>query len=354
MKIAIDTSPLQNANKIRGVGFYLENLKKSLLKNFPDNDYLFFNQLSEIPTAVDLVHYPYFDPFFTTLPLFKKYKTVVTVHDLTPLMFPNHFPAGLKGNLKWQIQRYNLHRVDRVIVDSECSKNDVIKIAGVSPDKIDVVYLAAGNEFQRLKTEDLRLKKNDLREKYKLPEKFVLYVGDATWNKNLPRLINAVNRINIPLVMVGKTLTETNYDKSNPWNQDLHLAQELITKSPNIKALGFVSGEDLIALYNLAAVFVMPSLYEGFGLPILEAMQSGCPVITSKKGSLPEVAGDAAIYVDAQNIDSIAEGISKAFEDAKLQDELIRKGLTQAGKFSWKKTAADTLKAYQRVLSIKK
>ncbi|HVF69617.1 MAG TPA: glycosyltransferase family 1 protein, partial [Xanthomonadales bacterium] len=296
MKIAIDISPLNDnrvlSHRVRGTGFYLQNLKKALLANYPDNEYHFFNRGDVINSDVDLVHYPYFEPFFLTLPFSKNHKTIVTVHDLTPLVFPEHFPPGIKGNIKWQIQKLNLLRSDGILTDSESSKKDISKYTDVKPEKIDVAYLAAGEEFTRIKNKELRIK--ETKNKYNLPEKFVLYVGDATWNKNLPRLLNAVKGINIPLVMVGKTLTEKNYDKSNPWNQDLLETQKLIEKSPNILTLGYVPTNDLVALYNTASVFIMPSLYEGFGLPILEAMQSGCPVITTKVGSLPEVAGDAA------------------------------------------------------------
>src|SRR5260221_14616440 len=102
MKIAIDVSPLESGHKIRGVGFYLSYLKKALTDYFPENDYIFFKKNEPIDSSVDVVHYPYFDPFFLTLPFIKKHKTVVTVHDLTPLVFPKHFPAGLKGQLRWQ------------------------------------------------------------------------------------------------------------------------------------------------------------------------------------------------------------------------------------------------------------
>src|SRR5258708_4157386 len=111
MKIAIDVSPLQSGHKVRGVGFYLSYLKKALLEFFPEYEYLFFQEGETISNSVDLVHYPYFDPFFIALPCTKRHKTVVTVHDLTPLVFPEHFPAGLKGILSWQIQRYNLQKV---------------------------------------------------------------------------------------------------------------------------------------------------------------------------------------------------------------------------------------------------
>jgi glycosyltransferase involved in cell wall biosynthesis len=351
MKVAIDISPLSDSrtlsHRVRGVGFYLQNLKDSLIKYHPENKYVFFEKRSQIPSGTQIVHYPYFEPFFRTLPVLKKYKTVVTVHDLTPLVFPGHFPSGLKGSINWQIQKFNLQRADRIITDSEKSKKDIIRYAGIPDNKIDVVYLAAGKAFASIKNEVLSIK---VRKKYKLPPKFVLYVGDATWNKNLPRLVRAISKIKVPLVMVGKTLTETEYDKQNPWNKDLTMTQDLISNNPNATALGFVPTEDLAALYNTATCFVMPSLYEGFGLPILEAMQSSCPVITTREGSIPEVAGDAALYVEAEDEDSVADGIKKVWDNDKLQKELSEKGLTQAARFSWKKTAAQTIKAYEKVL----
>jgi len=112
MKIAIDVSPLQTGHKVRGVGFYLEHLKDALVKYFPDNEYVFFERGENLPRDIDLVHFPYFEPFFLALPLYKKFKTVVTVHDLTPIVFPNAFPRGIKGEIKWQMQRYALRRAD--------------------------------------------------------------------------------------------------------------------------------------------------------------------------------------------------------------------------------------------------
>jgi len=354
MNIAIDISPLKSGNflqhRVRGTGFYLENLRSSLLKYYPNNKYTFFTRGKKLPNNIKLVHYPYFEPFFLTLPFFSKHKTIVTVHDLTPLVFPEYFPKGIKGWLKWQIQKISLKKANTIITDSESSKKDIIKYAGINEEKIHVVYLAAGEQFERLKTPDLRIK--ELRTKYELPEKFLLYVGDVTWNKNLPRLIEACLKANVPLVMTGKALVDSDFDRKNLWNQDLVKIHKLCAGKKNIVRIGFVSNEDLVNLYNIAQVFVMPSLYEGFGLPILEAMACGCPVITSKEGSLPEVAGDAAFYTDAYDSDKIAKDITEVFEDEKLRKELSVKGLKQADKFSWKKTASDTLKVYRQVLSL--
>jgi glycosyltransferase involved in cell wall biosynthesis len=347
MKIAIDVSPLQTGHRVRGVGFYLENLKNSLVKYFPENEYVFFETGDKLDSNIDLVHFPYFEPFFLELPLYKKFKTVVTVHDLTPIVFPENFPSGIKGKIKWQMQRYALKRANAIITDSESSKKDIIKLVGARESKIKVVYLAAGEQFNKLKVGNWKL---EIQKRYNLPDDFLLYVGDVTWNKNLPRLINAVKELQIPLVMIGKSLVSEDYDRNNPWNADLNRVNELAKNDKNIMRLGFVPDLDLVSVYNLATALIMPSLYEGFGLPVLEAMASGCPVITSKEGSLSEVAGNAAHYVDAYDVKSITAGIQEVFKDATLQKELSQKGLENAAKFSWKQTVSDTLEAYRSAL----
>jgi glycosyltransferase involved in cell wall biosynthesis len=346
MKIAIDISPLSSGHKIRGTGFYLQHLKDALSKYFPEHDYTFFQNGDLLPDKIDIVHYPYFDPFFLTLPFNKKYKTVVTVHDLTPIVFSEHFPAGLKGNIKWQFQKFNLQKVDGILTDSNASKKDIIKIVGFSEEKVDVAYLAAGEEFKKVEKRELRVE--SLRKEYNLPEKFVLYVGDVTWNKNLPRLLKAVQKVNVPLVMVGKSLSSKNFDHSNKWNSDLVEVQMLAEQNKNVHILGFVPTEDLVTLYNLATMFVFPSVYEGFGLPIVEAMQSGCPVIITREGCMPEVGGDAAFYFDGYDTDSLIDAISQVYHSEKLQKELAEKGLKQAEKFNWKKTAEETINAYRK------
>src|SRR3990167_4523772 len=351
MNIAIDMSPLKNGHylqhRVRGTGFYLQNLQTSLEKYYPENKYIYFNKGDLLEKDVDIVHHPYFEPFFLTLPLFQKNKTVVTVHDLTPFVFPKQFPSGLKGKMKWQIQKFALRNACRIISDSECSKKDIVKFTGILHSKINVVYLAAGEEFKRINGKGLMMKK--IQKKYGLPEKFVLYVGDVTWNKNLPRLIDAVKKVNIPLVMVGDALVKTDVDMGNSWNKDFNKVIKLIEGDNRIIRLSFVSKEELILLYNIAAVFAMPSLYEGFGLPVLEAMSCGCPVVVSRGGSIPEIPGNACKYVDAYDVNSISQGISEVFDSKNLQEELSKKGLVQAKKFSWQKTAKETMRVYKTV-----
>lgn len=362
MEIAIDESPLRKGNylkhRVRGVGFYITNLKRSLEKYFPENRYVYFARPESIPKEADLVHIPYFEPFFVTLPVRKLHKTVVTIHDLIPFVFPKYFPSGIRGKLKWEFQKTLLRRSDAIITDSQSSKKDIIRYTNIPEEKIKVVYLAAGEEFKKVQGSirqprfnrgQLADKVQGFRQKYNLPDKFALYVGDVTWNKNLPKLIRAIETIGIPLVMVGKALIEKDFDKTNPWNQDLAKAQELIEGNKNIIRLGFVSTEDLVGLYNLATVFVMPSLYEGFGLPILEAMICGCPVVTTREGSLPEVAGEAAYYVNAKDTESIARGVRDVFTNTKIQKDLSQKGLSWVKNFSWKKTIEKTVQVYKSI-----
>ncbi len=348
MKIAIDISPLKTGHKVRGVGFYLQHLKDALITYFPQHEYVFFTGQEEIPPDVDLVHYPYFDPFFITLPLLEKHRRVVTVHDLIPIVFPEQFPAGIRGKLSWQLQKFNLRKSDVIITDSESSTKDVAKFTGIATSKITTVYLAAGEEFKRTESAELR---TEILKKYKLPEEFVLYVGDVTWNKNLPRLVAAIKQLDIPLVMVGKSLVQKDINTTNPWNADLVAIQKATANDKRFIKLGFVPTDDVVSLYNSATVCAFPSIYEGFGLPVLEAMQCGCPVVTTEGGSLPEVADSAAFYVDEYSLDSIAKGIDKVFSDKQLQKTLSSKGLIQAKQFSWKKTAEETLAAYTQAIS---
>lgn len=346
MKIAIDLSPLESGHKVRGVGFYLLHLKDALEKYFPEHDYIYFTSSSP-KQGVDVIHYPYFDPFSTQSPKFGVIPTVVTVHDLTPIKFRSHFAAGIKGRIRWEFNKRSLAKSSAIITDSESSTGDVRKLVPIVPDKVRTVHLAAGEEFKQLSLSISQ--KDQLCKKYSLPESFALYVGDVTWNKNLPRLLKAAVKAQIPLVLVGKAIDEKDFDRSNPWNKDRIEVQQIIAANNSISALGFVSSEDLVSLYNLATVFIMPSLYEGFGLPVIEAMQSGCPVITSKEGSLPEVAGDSAYYIDAYSTKSISEGLQEVFSSDELQEELRRKGLERSQEFSWKKTAFDTLEVYKKV-----
>jgi glycosyltransferase involved in cell wall biosynthesis len=352
MKIALDISPLASGNflqhRVRGAGVYVEKLMESLERFHPENQYYYFQRGEDIPNNVDLVHYPYFEPFFLTLPFLKKAKTVVTVHDLIPFVYPDKFPAGLKGNLKWYIQKRSLQRCDHIVTDSIASKKDIVKFASVDESKVSHVYIAAGEDFKPTKDEKKLI---EVRKKYHLPDKFLLYVGDVTWNKNLVNLVESIKGSDYKLVMVGKALVQKDFDTTNPWNQDLFKVQGLVEGDDSFIRPGFIPNEELACLYHLATLSIMPSFYEGFGLPVLEAMQSGCPVITTDRGSLKEIGGDAVYYVDPESKESIIRGIKSVFDDSDLKKKMISKGLKQAEKFSWGKTASDMIDVYKKVVA---
>lgn len=351
MKIAIDLTPTIDKNhKFRGSGFYIHHLKESLVEQDNKNEYIFYTIDNGIPKDADIVHIPYFEPFFLTLPIATPKRTVVTVHDLIPLIFPDKFPSGIKGKLKWQIQKRNLRIVDAVITDSESSKNDILRLTGLSNRRVYVVPLAAAKQFKKLNFSEKNAELNvfEIKKKYNLPEKFALYVGDVTWNKNVPNIIEACLQIKVPLLLVGKALADTEFDRSNPWNSDRVRIEQMVRNNNLVGRVGFVPSKDLVVLYNLATVFVMPSYYEGFGLPILEAMQCGCPVVTSKEGSILEVVGDAGYYADPSKSESIAHAINSVFTDKDLQEKLAIKSLAQSEKFSWEETARKTIEVYER------
>ena len=344
MKIAFETTAIHSGHKVRGSGFYVANLKDALLKYVPEHSYVFFNQGDKLVGDIDLVHYTSFDVFFKTIPFIKRHPSVVTVHDLIPIMFPKHFPAGVRGRIKWSINKQVLkNATNAIITDSDSSKNDIVKQLKISNKKVNTIPLASADHFKQILNGDKLLKK------YNLPERFVLYVGDSTWNKNLPNIARSIIKADFPLVIVGKVFKTTlNY---NSWNKDFHEFEKLTAESKLFIKLGFVDSHELIALYNQATALLMPSLYEGFGLPVLEAMSCGCPVITSKCGSLPEVAGDAAIFVDPKNVDEIAKEIRNVVNNQDLRKKLTMKGLKNAKKFSWEKTAHETIKVYLDAIS---
>ena len=351
--IGIDTSPLYSGHKVRGIGFYTKRLLEAIRELGDKN--LVIRELKnkgEVEKGnYDLLHFPYFSPFFVTLPLRLDKPLVVTVHDLIPIRFKKHYPPGLKGKMRWQIQKRLLRRTERIITDSKSSKKDIIKCINYPENKIEVIYLAAGEEFKKLKVKSEKLKV--IKEKYQLPDRFALYVGDVNWSKNLPGLVKACRQAETPLVIVGKQAVAEDFDRSHPENKDLIWLQKRLKEYPHILnskfyilALGFVPSADLVALYNLAAVYAQPSFGEGFGLPVLEAMACGCPVVSSSWGSLPEIVGKAGILVEPTPA-SLAEGIKKVIGDGELRRRLIRAGLKQAKQFSWAKTARQTLKVYQ-------
>ena len=357
--VAIDVSPLYSGDRFRGVGFYTKRLREALGETQAKLDFkIEFVKESEdlLEKKFDLVHYPYFSPFFLTLPKRPSSPFMVTVHDLIPLKHPEHFPAGIRGKIGWLKQKTRLKKASVILTDSLFWKKEITRLVGFNEKNIHSIMLAAGEKYRLVKD---REKLNRIKRKYNLPEKFVLYVGDVNRNKNIPGIVEACGQAEVPLVMVGKKVISRNFDRNHPENQDLVWVQEQIEKTESKKEgfrilpLGFVSDEDLISFYNLATVFCFPSFDEGFGLPVLEAFACGCPVITSNCGSLPEVAGPAALMVDPFKVDSITQALLKLFSSLEERQKWSRKGLVRAKKFSWRKTAQQTIAVYQRFLNEK-
>lgn len=324
MEIAIDITSIENAHARRGTGVYTKNLIEALKKYEKKHSYSFFTRGQKVPKNADIVHYPYFDPFFLTLPLSKPAPTVVTVHDLIPLVFPDKFPAGIRGYFKWKIQKLSLHGARRIITDSKNSKKDIVRIANINADTIDAVYLAPTTSPTSFRD-------------HQYPEHFILYVGDVNWNKNVPGLIRAIGHRT--LVLVGKAFL----DNSLPETQEINMLIASLGLEKQIIRPGFV--EDLAPLYGSADCLVVPSFYEGFGLPVLEAMACGCPVVTADNSSLSEIAGPAVRV--STNPDSISTGIERTIKE---RQKLVTEGFDWVKRFTWKKVAADTVKVYEKAL----
>lgn len=350
LKIGIDTTSLRTGHASRGIGKYTSGLVKALNALKLDDMEIIpcENGFTSSSVNLDLYHYPYFDLFFPTLPLIKKKPTLVTIHDVIPLLFPDAYPSGIKGKLNHIFQKVSLKTVKGVIADSNCSRDDIVKYLKYPENKITTVYLAPSDIFRKLDGWEW---KKEIINKYSLPDKFVLYVGDVNWNKNLLTLARACKDIGTILVIIGKQAANDNIDKTHIENKPFAVFLDEFGLDPQIRRLGYVSDEDLVKIYNLASVYCLPSFYEGFGLSVLEAMSCGTPVVCSKTASLPEICGDAAIFFDPDNRKDLAKSLERLASEKKLRALMINKGFHQAGKFSWEKTASATAEVYRQVLT---
>jgi glycosyltransferase involved in cell wall biosynthesis len=343
LKVGFISTPLTSAHAVRGVGFYTRHLLSHLHALANSEDFS-IHEISTPSSDFDLIHYPFFDPFIHTLPIHKLAKTAVTVHDIIPLEFPEQYPPGVRGTLNLELQKIALKSAVGVITDSYASVNSIHEYLGIPHSKIKLVYLAASDIYKPVK------KSTAVIRKYSLPETFVLYVGDVNWNKNLPTLIKACISQSLPLVLIGKqsALVET-LDTTHPELKHIAELKTLFT-SPLINRLGFVPDEDLVHIYNMATVYCQPSFAEGFGLPVLEAMACGTPVLCSRTHSLPEIAGEAALYFNPNDVSELSALLLTLTHDPQLQKSLSQKGIAQVKNFSWELTAKNTLLAYQNFL----
>ncbi len=351
------------AHNIRGVGFYAQRLLSSMNDISQSHGIKIKTFYSVPPENSDLVHYPNFDLFKNSLPIHNKHRTVVSILDVIPLEYPLIYPAGIKGKINLRLQKMALNSVSQIITISEHSKNQIVKYLNIAADKITVTVLAPDPAFKKIS--DSR-KLEILRKKYGLSQKFVLYVGDINWNKNLSLLIDSCEKAKVQLVIVGKQALEIDnlsipishgprdkirkiLGKTHPELQHLNKLSTLFQKK-HVKRLGFISTQELAGIYNLATAYCQPSIVEGFGLPLLEAMACGTPSISSNTSSLPEIGGDAVAYFDPNDEEMLTNKIKNIISQEKLAQNLSIKALEQSKFFTWNQTAALTIDTYLKYI----
>jgi glycosyltransferase involved in cell wall biosynthesis len=287
---------------------------------------------------VTLFHAPHY-----VLPALVRCRSVVTIHDCIHLMFPQYLPNRFAFAYAKTSIGMAAKRATRVLTVSESSKRDILRFVDAEPDKIDVIYNAYDERFAIDPAEEDVVR---VRERFQLQDEFVLYAGNVKPHKNLERLIEAFQIVrkrgldHLKLVMIGDEISKYTALRRAVHRYQLH---------KYVRFLGYLPEETLAVMYRLAGVFVFPSLYEGFGLPPLEAMASGTPVVTSNVSSLPEVAGDAAILVDPYDPAAIADGIFRVLTDERLRKHLSQRGLARAGMFSWEQSVRRVHKIYADV-----
>jgi glycosyltransferase involved in cell wall biosynthesis len=289
---------------------------------------------------VTLFHAPHY-----VLPPLVPCRSVVTIHDCIHLMFPQYLPNRLAHGYARASIVFAARRATRVITVSESSKRDILRFVDIPPEKIDVIYNSYDERF------GIEPKQDDVvrvQERYQLQGKFVLYAGIVKPHKNLERLIEAFDLVrkrgleDLTLVLIGDDISKYTALRRAVHRHQLH---------KQVRFLGYMPHEALAVMYRLASVFVFPSLYEGFGLPPLEAMASGTPVVTSNVSSLPEVTGDAALLVDPYDPSAIADGIRQVLTDEPLRQRLKLKGLERARQFSWEASVRRVREIYEQVAS---
>lgn len=268
-------------------------------------------------------------------------KRICTIFDLSFL----HFPEMFNQKDLWQLKnwtKYSIENSDHIITISDFSKRDIIEQYGVGKERITVVY--PGYDKEKFKTQMSNVKTAKIKRKYKIGESYIIYIGTIQPRKNLIRLIEAVSRIEvINLVIVGKTQGE---GRQGWMYEDILATPKKLGIEDRVNFCGFVPLEDLPNLISGAKAYILPSLWEGFGIPVLEAMACGTPVIVSNVSSLPEVVGNGGLTFDPYSVDQIEQAIRTITSDKKLQVKYSKAGILQAKKFSWEKSAKAVLKLY--------
>jgi glycosyltransferase involved in cell wall biosynthesis len=258
---------------------------------------------------------------------------------LSFIRFPHLFHPAKRLYLR-ALTRASVRRARRVITVSEHAAEEAQRLLDLNPGKIDVVYHGVDPRFHPRSAADVAA----FREHQGLPERFVLFLGTLEPRKNLVRLIEAFHRLDAPdvaLVLAG----------GRGWyEEEIFASVERLNLTERVIFPGYVPGEDLPLWYDAATVFAYPSLYEGFGMPVTEALASGVPTLTSDRSSLPEAAGDAALLVDPTDVDAIAQGLHRLLTDGTLRETLRQRGLSHAAQFTWQRMAAQTADVYRCAL----
>jgi glycosyltransferase involved in cell wall biosynthesis len=294
--------------------------------------------------GADIAHVPYWGS-----PLSSPARLVVSILDVIPLAIPD-YSRTFGGRLYTSLVSATARGAAHILTLSEASKQDIVKYLDIPPEMITPTYLAADEAYHpRIGSE----RDAAVREKYDLPERFILYLGGFDLRKQVNQLLLAYTYVmqaesdNTPLVLAGKEPKwgEYMFPDLRKYAQELGIAD-------NVRWIGFVDEADKPSLYRLASVFAYPSIYEGFGLPVLEAMASGTPVVANEISSIPEIAGDGAFLVEAGNARKMAGALIALLNQEPLRGAQINQGLGQATKFSWRKTAKETLAVYETVMAM--
>jgi glycosyltransferase involved in cell wall biosynthesis len=289
--------------------------------------------------GIDLLHSPDFIP-----PAFGYRQSVITIHDLNFLYYPRFLTAESRRYYNEQIE-WAVERADHILADSHATKTDLISLLGVASDRITVVHLATDPSFQPIPETEAR----QAAERYDLEPGYLLFVGTLEPRKNVPGLLQAYRILldqkvtAAPLVLVG----------GKGWLYDeIFERVEALDLAERVRFLHGVSDAGMPALYNAASLLTTPSFYEGFGLPALEAMSCGTPVVVSDRASLPEVVGEAGLLVDPDEPQDIARALERVLMDRSLRARMRETGLAQAARFSWQRVAQETLAVYRQVLGV--
>jgi glycosyltransferase involved in cell wall biosynthesis len=354
MRIALDTQ--STLSQKTGIGHYTANLLAALPRVAPENEYIPLDwgrdpamrldrrlrwQQVELPrraraAQAQLLHVTGFDT-----PRFKPCPVVLTVHDLIGALFPGQFPLAARFYWAWWLPR-SVRWADAIIADSESTRRDLHRLAGISPERVAVIPLGVDPRFRPPNTPEETAR---VRQKYGLPEKFILYIGTLEPRKGLDTLVAAfvqlASDVAHDLVIVGK---------KGWYTEQLFNQVRVFRLEKRVHFTGYVADADLPALYAAASLFAFPSRYEGFGLPPLEAMACGTPVVTSNAASLPEVVADAGLTVPPDDPAALAGAIWQVISSPERQAEFSQRGLMRAQGFTWEETARQTLAVYNGLL----